>query len=284
MRKSKRREEAREIDVPLAIGSHRSCSLTSNSYPSPCACVSSAFLSMGSSSGDWAGSTPSFFGGVGDILSAGCWYGAYALASNSLASTSLETRSLGGRGCDRGVTRCLTGEWLAACSSVNAANVRGRWATAGAQGRASCERAGGGAGERRGAAVARCKGQAPSRGGQARPNRGSRRGRRGTVPCCATTAMELSRSAGPGSATACRCQRLAGGVEGVSRRILGAQRGVAVGNRSHAPCLGRKTFSSSDALGPMGVRGGRASALTRVERGARWMGVVRGRIEDEEER
>jgi len=29
-----------EVDAPLAIGSHRSCSLTSNSYPSPCACVS----------------------------------------------------------------------------------------------------------------------------------------------------------------------------------------------------------------------------------------------------
>jgi hypothetical protein len=39
-RTNQRAEGRREIDPPLAIGSHRSCSLTSNSYPSPCACVS----------------------------------------------------------------------------------------------------------------------------------------------------------------------------------------------------------------------------------------------------
>jgi len=79
--KSKRGHEARRADVPLAIGSHRSCSLTSNSYPCPCACVSSAFRSMGSSSGDAAGSTRSLLGGVADMLSAGCCDGLRRVAA-----------------------------------------------------------------------------------------------------------------------------------------------------------------------------------------------------------
>ena len=79
------------VYAPFAIGSHRSCSLTSNSYPSPCACVSSAFLSIcWSSSGDCGGSTPSFFGGVDDMfirLTAGAvsgFEGACALADCSV--------------------------------------------------------------------------------------------------------------------------------------------------------------------------------------------------------
>jgi hypothetical protein len=72
------------VYAPLAIGSHRSCSLTSNSYPSPCACASSV-RSMGwSSSGDWTGATPSALcgcSGVDDMLADSRLDGACALAA-----------------------------------------------------------------------------------------------------------------------------------------------------------------------------------------------------------
>lgn len=56
-------------DQPFAIGSHRSCSLTSNSYANSRACASGSPLSMGSEfSGDCPPCSTSSFGGEGDMM------------------------------------------------------------------------------------------------------------------------------------------------------------------------------------------------------------------------
>jgi hypothetical protein len=99
-RKSKRREGQGRVYAPLAIGSHRSCSLTSNSYPRPCACASSVRSIGWSSSGEWTGTAassltcwvmaPCICSGVDDMV-AGRRVCAGGLRSNSLATTSLRT-------------------------------------------------------------------------------------------------------------------------------------------------------------------------------------------------
>lgn len=66
-------------DQPFAIGSHRSCSLTSNSYVnSRCACASGSPLSMDSEfSGDCPPCSTSSFGGETDMMympAAGTFY------------------------------------------------------------------------------------------------------------------------------------------------------------------------------------------------------------------
>lgn len=73
-------------DQPFAIGSHRSCSLTSNSYANSRACASGSPLSMGSEfSGDCPPCSTSSFGEEADMMympAAGTCY------ANSLAPPS----------------------------------------------------------------------------------------------------------------------------------------------------------------------------------------------------
>lgn len=73
-------------DQPFAIGSHRSCSFTSNSYASPWACGSCGSLSMCSEvPGDCAaGSTSVSFGGEADIMYLATCSGQRLLRRNSL--------------------------------------------------------------------------------------------------------------------------------------------------------------------------------------------------------
>jgi hypothetical protein len=128
--------------APLAIGSHRSCSLTSNSYPSPWACASAPSRSMcaSSPSGDWACTTlssgfvcdcgsidPGIFSGVDDMLAATCLYGTCALAG--CAVIRWRPRHWGSCAglapCLQPGERCVTARGLRAMRLV-ACNERGR--------------------------------------------------------------------------------------------------------------------------------------------------------------
>jgi hypothetical protein len=114
------------VNLPFAIGSHRSCSFTSNS-PWPCACVSWFSLSMcsGSSPDCTSGSTSGSFGGEAEDMILGVWVraadtglrrGSFGMLCWQMTTSEVREKDL----CSRGYAALRQGasDWAAICFTI----------------------------------------------------------------------------------------------------------------------------------------------------------------------
>lgn len=114
------------VNLPFAIGSHRSCSFTSNS-PWPCACVSWFSLSMcsGSSPDCASGSTSGSFGGEAEDMILGVWVraadtglrrGSFGMLCWQMTTSEVREKDL----CSKGYAALRQGasDWAAICFTI----------------------------------------------------------------------------------------------------------------------------------------------------------------------